>query len=292
MLSRVTESQVLDSCYHTPTDTARRIFYVVTRAGHLRASPDYRIERRASPGHDLLYCVRGEGYIQVGGRRHRVTEGELAWIDGHRPHVHWPDAQRPWELLWIRLDGAAVQETSVRLSVGTSPVFRGLRPRAVALRLRRIVSLLRKRPLASEALVHAEAAALIAHLFETRQAEASATLGDGTSVPADLEPAITQMSLYFNRPWRVDELSRLCGMSAPRFYRRFRAATGSSPIDWLRRERIRQVKRRLNESDDQIKEIAEQTGYADPFFLSRDFSRYVGVSPRAYRLQERARPEH
>jgi YesN/AraC family two-component response regulator len=36
---------------------------------------------------------------------------------------------------------------------------------------------------------------------------------------------------------------------------------------------------------DPIKQISEQVGYNDPFFFSRDFKRYTGVSPKNYRNQ-------
>jgi AraC-like DNA-binding protein len=85
---------------------------------------------------------------------------------------------------------------------------------------------------------------------------------------------------------RVADLARLSGLSEPHFYRRFKLVTGSSPIDWLRRERINHARRRLLESADSIKQISEQVGYNDPFFFSRDFKRYTGVSPSEYRKQQ------
>jgi AraC-like DNA-binding protein len=83
-----------------------------------------------------------------------------------------------------------------------------------------------------------------------------------------------------------EELARLAGMSTPHFFRRFKRATGSSPIDWLRRERINQAKRHLSETADPVGEIAERVGYSDPFYFSRDFKRMTGHSPREYRSQE------
>jgi AraC-like DNA-binding protein len=56
----------------------------------------------------------------------------------------------------------------------------------------------------------------------------------------------------------------------------------------LRRERINQAKKRLIETDDSIAEIAEQTGYYDQFYFSRDFKRMTTVTPSGYRQRERA----
>jgi AraC-like DNA-binding protein len=78
-------------------------------------------------------------------------------------------------------------------------------------------------------------------------------------------------------------------MSASHFSRIFKAAFGTSPIDWLRRERISQAKRRLVETTDAIKEIAEQTGYSDRFFFSKDFRRLTGHTPREFRRREQSK---
>jgi AraC-like DNA-binding protein len=63
---------------------------------------------------------------------------------------------------------------------------------------------------------------------------------------------------------------------------------GTSPIDWLRRERITNAKRRLVESDEPVKRIAEQVGYHDRFFFSRDFKQVTGQTPTEFRNSERS----
>jgi len=142
-----------------------------------------------------------------------------------------------------------------------------------------------RRPLALDAMLNAAVSEIVATLFESRQAEPLESLGGFIEVAADVREALTKMALYPNRPWRVADLAQLCRLSEPHFYRRFKQATGSTPIDWLRRERINHARRRLLESDDPVKQIAEQVGYNDPFFFSRDFKRYTGVAPKNYRNQ-------
>jgi AraC-like DNA-binding protein len=86
----------------------------------------------------------------------------------------------------------------------------------------------------------------------------------------------------------VHELAAMAHMSVSNFFRNFKAATGTSPIDWLKRERINQAKKRLLETDLSIAQIADETGYYDQFYFSRDFKRMTQVSPSEYRQRERA----
>lgn len=276
----------LASYFHTPSETAQQCFYMVLRAGKVRTASSYRIKRHHYPGHDLIYCTRGVGFVRCGTRQFQVPTGHLAWIDGHHPHAHWPDPEHPWELLWVRLDGRQLDGICKVLSIKEAPVFSISDPAFIARTFQHILRLMRLRPLAMEALLHAEVAGLIGHLFEVRQTErAQSDYGEPT-LPHELRQPFTSMCLYYHRPWRVPELARMANMSVPQFFRRFRQATGSTPIDWLRRERINQAKRRLLESSDSIQEISEQVGYADQFYFSRDFKRLTGVSPSRYRRQE------
>jgi AraC family transcriptional regulator, arabinose operon regulatory protein len=107
----------------------------------------------------------------------------------------------------------------------------------------------------------------------------------GKAFSPDIQNSITKMTLYPDRSWRVKALAKLSGLSEPHFYRRFRQVTGSSPIDWLQRERINHARGRLMQSNDPIKQVAEQIGYHDVFFFSRDFKDYTGLAASEYRRQ-------
>ncbi len=282
----MTQTEFLASCFHTPSPQAQALFYTVVRAGHLRAAPNYRIERHSCPGQDLLFCLAGAGFIRRGTEEFRVGPGQLGWIDGRYPHAHRADRQDPWELLWLRFDSHDLPQLCARLSISKAPVFRNLEPGKVKAIFHRILDLMEGRPLAMEALVHAEMAGLLAQLFLARHNDAPAPAESAPEFSPQLERAFTHMKLYWHRAWRVEELARLAGMSAPHFFRCFKRATGSSPIDWLRRERINQAKRHLIQTTDAIATVAERVGYSDPFYFSRDFKRMTGYSPTEYRHHE------
>jgi AraC-like DNA-binding protein len=279
----ITMSGVRASHFHTPSALSQRLFHTVLRAGHLETAPDYAVERLSRPGHDLLLCLRGRGFVRVGGKTFPAAAGQMAWIDCRAPHAHWADAGAPWELYWLRADGKQTRACAQALNVNAQPLFdlRGTDD-AVAI-FEQIFVLLHDRPLALDAALHAAMAGLIAHLFEARLA-----------IPAKREPmgdpklhaVLARMRRDVSRPWRVEELAALAGSSVPHFFRRFRKATGATPLDWLRRERISEAKRRLSQSKDPIGAIAEELGYGDQFYFSRDFKKLVGLSPRHYRRQE------
>ena len=84
-------------------------------------------------------------------------------------------------------------------------------------------------------------------------------------------------------PWRVGELARIAAMSQRTFMRRFRAATGLSPADWVTRARVDAARELLENTGLSIDHIAERCGLGTPTTLRHHFRKKVGVSPAQYR---------
>ena len=79
------------------------------------------------------------------------------------------------------------------------------------------------------------------------------------------------------------EAAELLGMSERTFSRRFREQTGSTPLQWLLRARVRRAQYLLENSDHTIERIAQQAGFGSPTAFRERFRRVVGTSPQAYR---------
>ena len=270
------------SLFATAHPTHQEIFFTVARAGHLVGGDDHHIRRDHFPGHELIWCLGGRGYVRIAGREHAVASGDLVWVDCRRPHQHGPLAADPWEVLWIRAEGPGLTRTAEVLGVEAAPVVSGLPAASVEPLYRTVFQLMGAGGAAAPALIHAEVARLVALIFVARQGHEP-----GPVAPPALLPAVQRMTLFYFERQRVAELAHGCGMSPSHFTRVFRAVFGTSPIDWLRRRRITEAQRRLVESDDPIKRIAEQVGYADRFFFSRDFKQVTGRTPRQFRRDER-----
>ena len=67
------------------------------------------------------------------------------------------------------------------------------------------------------------------------------------------------------------------------FARRFRRATGYTPIDYVHAVRIEEAKQILETTDASIERIGEEVGYEDPASFRRLFRRESGVTPAEYR---------
>jgi transcriptional regulator GlxA family with amidase domain len=74
-------------------------------------------------------------------------------------------------------------------------------------------------------------------------------------------------------------------MSARNFARRFKAATGDTPLEYMHRLRINAAKHLLESDSTSIQEVSNAVGYDDMIFFRRLFRRYAGVAPSEYRIR-------
>ena len=72
-------------------------------------------------------------------------------------------------------------------------------------------------------------------------------------------------------------------MSERTFLRRFRQSVGTTPMVWLRQERIFRAQKMLETSQVSLDQIAEQSGYFSLESFRAAFKKVTGTSPAAYR---------
>ncbi|MGC1165910.1 MAG: helix-turn-helix domain-containing protein [Solirubrobacterales bacterium] len=85
----------------------------------------------------------------------------------------------------------------------------------------------------------------------------------------------------------VDEMTSRSGLSPRTFKRRFKAATGLTPIAYVQRVRVEAAKQALETGIEPVEEIAWTVGYEDPASFRRLFKRLTGLTPGEYRQRFR-----
>jgi transcriptional regulator GlxA family with amidase domain len=100
---------------------------------------------------------------------------------------------------------------------------------------------------------------------------------------ATLEPLLTWLEDQCDRDMTVDEIAAKAGMSTRTLNRRFREQTGTTPLQWLHRARVRRAQYLLETTQYPVERIATQTGFGSPTAFRERFRRVVGTSPQAYR---------
>lgn len=98
-----------------------------------------------------------------------------------------------------------------------------------------------------------------------------------------IRKAQEQLENHYARQFDFNTLSRDIGMSRRTFERRFKAATGDSPLQYLHRIRVEAAKQMLESGNLSFDEIVHAVGYEDGSFFRKVFRQNTGLSPKHYR---------
>lgn len=102
-----------------------------------------------------------------------------------------------------------------------------------------------------------------------------------------VEKAIKYVVTNIKRPdLSVEELSSHLGMSRVHLYKKLKATTGKTPVEFIRLIRLKRGAQMLRESQLNVSEIAFQLGYNSPKYFSKYFKEEFGVLPSVYQEKE------
>lgn len=126
-----------------------------------------------------------------------------------------------------------------------------------------------------------------------RRPGGQAQFSHGLSVRVASRPGIRELQDWINdhldQDLSVPALARRSSMSERNFARVFAAETGKTPGAYVEAVRLERARMLLEETDEQVEEIARRCGFGTVETLRRVFDRNLHVSPRLYRQRFAAR---
>ena len=93
------------------------------------------------------------------------------------------------------------------------------------------------------------------------------------------------MEKEYSKITSIEEIANTIGMSRRSLERRFKAATGETPLKYLHRLRVEAAKRIIETSNSSFDEIAYQVGYENTGYFRKIFTKLCHVSPKKYSLK-------
>jgi AraC family transcriptional regulator len=109
----------------------------------------------------------------------------------------------------------------------------------------------------------------------------------GGLAPHKLQKVLTYIEEKLAEPVGVRELAAQVHMSPFHFARRFKQAVGTPPHGYITQVRMERAKGLLSGTNLPLVEVATRVGYRTQAHFTGVFHRYVGTTPRAYRVGSR-----
>jgi AraC-like DNA-binding protein len=198
----------------------------------------------------------------------------------------------------MTLEPAAIAELMLRAGPGDLPRSAGTSRPGIAVSdapdelLDAVVRLLRllDRPRDRRTLAPLVKREILWRLITGDQGDAVRQLGLADSSLRHITRAAQWIRENYARPFRVEEVAQLSGLSVSAFHRNFQAVTAMSPIQFQKHIRLQAARLLLADSPNDITGVGNRVGYDSPSQFSREYRRLFGAPPSrdAVRIRDRA----
>jgi AraC family transcriptional regulator of arabinose operon len=258
-----------------PTD----IGYYPKAAGHF-------MERQVGVDQSVfIYCIKGQGWCEMGENRFTVQPGELLVIPPETPHSYGADDSHPWTIYWTHVKGLNNLLLLAELGITKTKPLLGLGEEPELLALYGELLDVMEHGYATSRLLYASQ--ILTHLIGLMIWISRRSLGENLNTAQKVSQSIAYMKQHLDRPATSASFAAMANLSESHYRSLFKHQTGYAPMDYFIRLRIHKACQLLDTTDLAVKEIARLIGYQDALYFSRAFKTVVELSPAKYRLQHK-----
>lgn len=248
------------------------------------------VVRRARGTRDwlILFTLAGLGRYQQGERVVFCQAGDITLLPPGRAH-HYETASRdkPWRFIWAHFIPRPTWIPWLELpglsdGLGFYSVRQAeARGRIEAALGRMVVEGQRKDNFQEDLAQNALEEALL--LVRREIASLKLTYSDER-----VDAVQKYLEQHYNQPLSLPDLAKMVWLSPWHLSHLFKEKTGQTVSECLVQLRMRQAARLLSFTSRTVEEIARDVGFESPFYFSRLFKRYYGISPLPYRKREQS----
>lgn len=258
-----------------------RYFYITDLGYYPNANHHFRKRKTGASEYIFIYCIKGEGWLQIGdGFKTKVLPNHYFIIPKNKQHSYGANNENPWSIYWMHFDG-----------ISADTFFR-----RYDLNINKVVSI----PFISQRILIFDK---IYELFDSGylplQMEYACMMSlnflntfiyhdiNRSINPNNHENLIDSIKEYLNRnlskSLNAHDIANEFEYSPSYIFSVFKKSTGYSLMYFFNLKKIQKACEYMNYTTLSVKEIGYKLGFQDPFYFSRVFKKYMGVSPRAYK---------
>jgi AraC-like DNA-binding protein len=267
-----------------------------------------RAERTESPqsamsGTVLAVIARGGKRLALGDRVYEYGAGQYLVASVDLPVTGYLVDAAPGQPalgFGMTLEPADIAELMLRAGPGDLPRSPGAARPGIAVSdapdelLDAIVRLLRLlgRPRDRRALAPLVKREILWQLITGEQGDVVRQLGMADSSLAHVRRAVQWIRENYARPFLVEEVAQLSGMSVSAFHRNFQSVTAMTPIQFQKHIRLQAARLLLANRPNDVTGVGYRVGYDSPSQFSREYRRLFGAPPSvdAVRMRGAAEP--
>jgi len=264
----------------------------ITQIGYFpKASYHYKERRRGCDDNILIYCIKGKGYYVMDKKKFEVTPNQFFITPKTDVYMrYWADEEDPWTIYWVHFTGDDIENfnRSLNISEFKGPVQIPFNTKALDIWNNIYQNLemgysIENLCNASFCLYNLVATFLFPHKHVINNEQ--------NSTDEIITATIINMKDNIEKKMTVEDMAGQHKLSSSHFSSLFRKSTGMPPIDYFIHLKMQKACQFLYANEAKIKTIALDLGYDDPYYFSRVFKKYMGMSPEQYKLTTNVRTQ-
>ncbi len=233
----------------------------------------------------LLYCVDGEGWVEIAGKRQIIKRNQIFIVNPKTPCKYGASLKHPWTNYWVHFTGvnAAIYSPIVNQVIDIPPSDDSRINERLLLFEEMIQNI--EDYFTFEKVVYANIC-LKQFLTSVKYLDVYRLVKKEWGNDF-LNKVISFMKNNLHRNIQIDKLAARNNCSTSNIYKIFKTNLDSSPLEIFIHLKMERARKYLIQTNLKVKEIGLKLGYEDPYYFSRVFSKHVGLSPANYRKEEK-----
>ena len=263
------------------TENAKQQFLYIQSFSYMKMGGGYYTRRRNYDSYLLLLTYSGKGELIYKGESYTLHPGSLFVIDCREEH-EYRTLGNSWEHADLHIHGGNVGFLYQEYFSKRSPVFPLSNWKEYQNRLERLLKENQALTLYRNLRVSSEIQKLL--LFVLNDQNSGNLIGE---VPPPIAALTEYLAQNCSHEINLEDMAARCGLSKYHFLRLFKQYTGFTPYDYLNTLRIAQAKYLLADTDLPAYKIGQMVGFPGEASFIRLFRLKTGVTPGAYRENQK-----
>ncbi|OGV46921.1 MAG: hypothetical protein A2017_16860 [Lentisphaerae bacterium GWF2_44_16] len=248
----------------------------------------------------LLWCKNGKGIITVNGETFPFSAGRFLFIPWNHMIYYKADEKDPFLLAGIHIvpelkkrgnihykifhgEINDLKEYKKRKNTGIpdfSSVFSGnlFMSHTLEILAEYIIAWFQKEP-REEFIARNLAHLLIYELMKAKENQSAFS----DKKPQELQKLLLYMEKNIEKKLQISDLSRLLNSSRSTIFRLFKKHLNCTPVNWILKRKVHRAEELLCKTNLRIGEIGTKISIDDPYYFSKVFKKFTGVTAREFR---------
>ncbi|MEV5030551.1 AraC family transcriptional regulator [Paenibacillus sp. LPE1-1-1.1] len=255
-------------------------------AGESQTKPLHRLGPKVYDFYLMHTVLEGKGLFICDGFRHELRAGHTFLIEPEQLISYESDGDLPWRYRWVAFNGTQSAElvSAAGFTAEQQVVLAPDKRRTSAL-FRQIFETFRRGGAAADMKAAGYLHLLLAEYKTLLHTQSGSSLRTAQAEGDHLlQQVVHYLSTQYAHPVSIAQMAESLGYNRAYLSRLFKQRTGESPVTFLLKLRIDKARHMLRERPElTIEQVSASVGLQDALYFSKQFRRFHGQSPTAYR---------